>query len=148
MAQDSNISTSLKRPSASQSPVDEPATKRQKQHYHHHHKLHHPVKTQLREPALFDDSAVTHLLERSIGQILTKTGYDIAEPAALDAFRQATEECMYRPPGDLRYISSNTGLRYPSLGIICAKFNDSSETDAAHPSRFRIRAPTSLRRHR
>ncbi|KUL84205.1 hypothetical protein ZTR_06913 [Talaromyces verruculosus] len=92
MAQDTNTSTSLKRPSASQSPVDEPATKRQKQHYHHNHKLRHPVKTQLREPALLDDDTVTHLLECSIGQVLTKTGYDTAEPVALDVFRQATEE--------------------------------------------------------
>ena len=97
MAQDTNTSISLKRPSASQSPVDEPATKRQKQHYHHNHKLRYPVQTQLREPALFDDGTVTHLLECSIGQVLTKTGYDIAEPVALDVFRQATEECMYAP---------------------------------------------------
>lgn len=101
MAHDTNTSNSLKRLSASQSPVDAPATKRQKQHYHHNHKLHHPVKVQLQEPALLDDGAVAHLLERSIGQILTKTGYDIAEPAALEAFRQATEECMYRPAGNI-----------------------------------------------
>ncbi|RAO73250.1 uncharacterized protein BHQ10_009262 [Talaromyces amestolkiae] len=92
MAHITSTSTSLKRPSASQSPADESATKRQKLHYHHNHKLHHPVKTQLQEPALLDDGVVTHLLECSIGQILTKTGYDVAEPAALDAFRQATEE--------------------------------------------------------
>ncbi|EEA19191.1 hypothetical protein EYB25_009263 [Talaromyces marneffei] len=92
MALDNSKPASLKRPSASLSPADEPSTKRQKQHYHHNHKLHHPVKTQLQEPALLDDGAVTHLLECSIGLILTKTGYDMAEPAALDAFRQATEE--------------------------------------------------------
>ena len=99
MAQETITSTSLKRPSASQSPVDdEPASKRQKQHYHRIHKLHFPLKTQLQEPALLDDGAVAHLLECSIGQVLTKTGYDIAEPAALGAFRQATEECMFRLP--------------------------------------------------
>jgi hypothetical protein len=120
MAQDNGISTSLKRSSASQSPADEPSTKRQRQHYHHSHKLRHPVTTQIQEPALLDDGAVTHLLECSIGQILTKTGYDIAEPAALDAFRQATEECMYRPLPNLLHFCLNIGIRYSSYGIICA----------------------------
>ncbi|EED12196.1 bromodomain associated domain protein [Talaromyces stipitatus ATCC 10500] len=92
MAQGNGILPPLKRSSASQSPIHEPATKRQKRHYHHNHKLHHPVQTQLREPALLDDGAVAHLLECSIGQILTETGYDIAEPTAIDAFRHATEE--------------------------------------------------------
>ncbi|OKL57973.1 hypothetical protein UA08_06796 [Talaromyces atroroseus] len=94
MAQDNNgMVPSLKRSSSSSlSPVRDPAIKRQKRHYHHNHKLHKPIQVQLREPALLDDGIVTHLLERSIGQILTSTGYEIAEPTALDAFRQAAEE--------------------------------------------------------
>lgn len=136
MAHITSTSTSLKRPSASQSPADESATKRQKLHYHHNHKLHHPVKTQLQEPALLDDGVVTHLLECSIGQILTKTGYDVAEPAALDAFRQATEECMYSPTGNILYLALISSFRYPSLDIICARINDSRQTNTAHPSRL------------
>lgn len=95
MAQDHDAVPSLKRSSSSQPPVREPDVKRQKRYYHHNHKLQQPIQAQLREPALLDDGTVTHLLERSIGQILTSTGYDIAEPTALDAFRQAAEECRH-----------------------------------------------------
>lgn len=82
----------VKRSSSSSSP-DEPAAKRLKRHYHHHHRLRVPLKPGLREPAIPDDATVTHLLNRAIGQMLTETGFDFAEPVALDSLRNATEEC-------------------------------------------------------
>ncbi|KAH8694240.1 bromodomain associated domain protein [Talaromyces proteolyticus] len=84
--------TSLKRSSSSLSSLHEPHLKGQKRPYHHHHKLQQRVQTDLQEPAIPDDATITHLLNRSIGQVLASTGYEIAEPTALDAFRQATEE--------------------------------------------------------
>lgn len=93
MAQDA-AEPSLKRPSSSQSPLREPVSKRAKRPYFHHHKLQQRVQTEQQpEPAIPDDATVTHLLNRSIGQVLSLSGYEIAEPTALDAFRQATEEC-------------------------------------------------------
>jgi hypothetical protein len=87
----SNDGRFLKRSSSPQFPLHDSSLKRQKRHYHHNHKLQAPLQAPLRE----DDGTVMHLLERSIGHILTSTGYDIAEPTALDAFRQAAEECTY-----------------------------------------------------
>lgn len=98
MAQDAVAEPSLKRPSSSQSPLrEEPVSKRAKRPYLHHHKLQQRVQTDLLpEPAIPDDATVTHLLNRSIGQVLSVTGYEHAEPTALDAFRRATEECMLK----------------------------------------------------
>jgi hypothetical protein len=33
-------------------------------------------------------------MNRSIGQVLREVGFDLADPVALDGFRNATEECM------------------------------------------------------
>lgn len=75
-------------------PEKEPVAKRHKRHYHHHHQLRIPFEPSLPEPVIPDDASITHLLNRSISQILTATGFDIAAPVALDALRNATEECM------------------------------------------------------
>lgn len=45
------------------------------------------------EPAIPDDGTITHLLNRAIGHVLKETGFDLAEPVALDSLRNATEEC-------------------------------------------------------
>lgn len=69
-------------------------SKRIKRHYHHHHRLHYPVAPELPEPAIIDEVSVDHLMNRSIGQVLREVGFDLADPIALDGFRNATEECM------------------------------------------------------
>jgi hypothetical protein len=61
--------------------------------YHHHHKLQHPLEVTVDEPAVTEDVAVNHLMNRAIGQILTQTGFDLAEPVAMEGLRYATEEC-------------------------------------------------------
>ncbi|PYH48627.1 uncharacterized protein BP01DRAFT_371554 [Aspergillus saccharolyticus JOP 1030-1] len=67
-------------------------TKRVKRHYHHHHRLQSPVNPALPEPAIVDDACIDKLLNRSIGQYLQTCGFELADPAALDAFRRVTEE--------------------------------------------------------
>lgn len=88
---------SLKRSSSSLSDgLDESAPKRQKRIYHHHHSLLTPVRLALTEAAITDSVAVDQLLKRSIGQMLAQAGFDLADPVALDSFRNATEEYMLK----------------------------------------------------
>ncbi|PWY86551.1 hypothetical protein BO94DRAFT_557006 [Aspergillus sclerotioniger CBS 115572] len=86
---------SLKRSSSSL--LDAPGisdVKRIKRPYHHHHRLQNPVAPALPEPAIVDESCIDDVLNRSIGQYLQECGFDIADPAALDAFRRVTEEYL------------------------------------------------------
>jgi hypothetical protein len=69
--------------------------KRFKRPYHRHHRLQAPVNPALPEPAITDDAYVDHLMNRSIGQTLRESGFDLADPAALESFRNAAEECMF-----------------------------------------------------
>ncbi|PYI26164.1 hypothetical protein BP00DRAFT_440206 [Aspergillus indologenus CBS 114.80] len=85
----------IKRSASSFSPEDglnPPDAKRVKRHYHHHHRLQSPVNPSLPEPAIVDDVCVDQLLNRSISQYLRTCGFELADPAALDAFRRVTEE--------------------------------------------------------
>ncbi|RAH63663.1 hypothetical protein BO85DRAFT_455624 [Aspergillus piperis CBS 112811] len=75
---------------------DAPDVKRTKRPYHHHHRLQSPVAPALPEPAIVDEACIDHVLNRSIGQYLQECGFDIADPAALDAFRRVTEEYLLR----------------------------------------------------
>lgn len=77
----------------SSSSPDGPDAKRLKRPYHHSHHLAHPVDPALPEPAIVDDAYVEHVMNRSIGLALSQEGFDIADPAALESFRIATEEC-------------------------------------------------------
>lgn len=85
----------IKRSSSSLSELPEgPETKRLKRPYHHHHQLQSPVTPANPEPAIADHATVDHLMTRSIGQSLRQSGFDVADPVALDSIRNATEECM------------------------------------------------------
>ncbi|PYI07883.1 hypothetical protein BO78DRAFT_365716 [Aspergillus sclerotiicarbonarius CBS 121057] len=68
--------------------------KRIKRPYHHHHRLQTPVAPALPEPAIVDESCIDDVLNRSIGQYLQECGFEVADPAALDAFRRMTEEYL------------------------------------------------------
>ncbi|KAB8073122.1 transcription factor TFIID complex subunit 8 C-term-domain-containing protein [Aspergillus leporis] len=70
--------------------------KRFKRPYHRHHRLQAPVNPALPEPAITDDAYVDHLMNRSIGQTLRESGFDLADPAALESFRNAAEEYLLR----------------------------------------------------
>lgn len=84
----------LKRSSASLSQnSEEPDTKRLRRQYHHHHRLQKPVITGLVEPAITDNVRVDQLMDRVIGRSLRDCGFDLADPVALDSFRNAAEEC-------------------------------------------------------
>lgn len=88
----------VKRSSSSQAArpsAEAPETKRLKRPYHHHHQLQNPVNPALAEPAIADHAAVDHLLNRSIGMSLREAGFELADPVALDGFRNAAEECMF-----------------------------------------------------
>lgn len=85
----------LKRSSSSLSAQQNgPEAKRLKRPYHHHHRLQNPVVPAIPEPAITDAASVDHLMNRSIGQSLLQAGFDLADPVALDGFRNAAEECM------------------------------------------------------
>ena len=85
----------IKRSSSSQAELPEgPDTKRLKRPYHHHHQLQSPVTLASTEPAIADHAAVDHLMNRSIGQSLQQSGFDLADPVALDGICNATEEWM------------------------------------------------------
>ncbi|OJJ44427.1 hypothetical protein ASPZODRAFT_71592 [Penicilliopsis zonata CBS 506.65] len=77
-------------------PALEPDARRFKRPYHHHHRLLNPVVPALAEPAVTDNVCVEELLNRSIGQALRESGFDLADPAALESFRVATEEYIIR----------------------------------------------------
>lgn len=84
----------LKRSSSSISNLpDEPLAKRAKRPYHHHHRLQKPLTPALREPAVTDDS-LDQWMGRAIATSLKETGFDLAQPVALECVRQAAEECM------------------------------------------------------
>lgn len=87
----------IKRSSSSQSerPSEGPESKRLKRPYHHHHQLQRPVTPALAEPAIADNATVDHLMNRTIGQSLRENGFDLADPVALDGFRNAAEECTF-----------------------------------------------------
>ncbi|KAJ5475696.1 hypothetical protein N7539_007983 [Penicillium diatomitis] len=69
--------------------------KRQRQFYHHHHRLLEPVVLpQACEPALQDDDNVDQMMNRTLGLALRHAGFDLADPAALNSFRSATEEYL------------------------------------------------------
>ncbi|RAL09091.1 TBP-associated factor 8 family protein [Aspergillus homomorphus CBS 101889] len=85
----------IKRSSSSpQVGLDAPDAKRIKRPYHHHHRLQTPVNPALPEPAIVDEACVDQVLNRSIGQYLRTCGFELADPAALDAFRRVTEEYL------------------------------------------------------
>ncbi|KAF4216815.1 hypothetical protein CNMCM8980_007352 [Aspergillus fumigatiaffinis] len=87
---------SLKHSSSTPSEQQGPDTKRLKRSYHHHHRLRNPVIPALPEPAINDDAHVAHLMNRSIGLCLRESGFDLADPAALESFRYATEEHLLK----------------------------------------------------
>ncbi|KAL5333513.1 transcription factor TFIID complex subunit 8 C-term-domain-containing protein [Aspergillus crustosus] len=74
----------------------EPDNKRMKRHYHHHHHLYAPVNPDLPEPAINDDTYVDNVMNRIIGQSLRDSGFDIADPLAVESFRDAAEEYFLR----------------------------------------------------
>ncbi|KAL4784772.1 transcription factor TFIID complex subunit 8 C-term-domain-containing protein [Aspergillus varians] len=74
----------------------EPETKQIKRPYHHHHRLREPVRSSLPEPAIADESYVTQVMNRVIGQSLRGSGFDIADPLAVESFRDAAEEYILR----------------------------------------------------
>lgn len=75
--------------------VKHESNKRIKRPYHHHHQLQSPVVRELAEPAITDHATVDHLVTRSIGLSLQDEGFELADPVALDGFRNALEECTY-----------------------------------------------------
>lgn len=92
--------SALKRSPFSSQPTESvdaaPETKRIKRPYHHHHQLQSPVVPVLAEPAIADNETVDYLVTRSIGQSLREEGFELADPVALDGFRNALEECMFQ----------------------------------------------------
>ncbi|KAL2867321.1 uncharacterized protein BJX67DRAFT_371983 [Aspergillus lucknowensis] len=70
--------------------------KRIKRPYHHHHRLQDPVNLALSEPAIADDSYVDQVMNRTIGQSLRECGFDIADPLAIESFRDAAEEYLMK----------------------------------------------------
>ena len=85
----------LKRPSSLSEVSDERASKLPKRSYHHHHRLLYPVAPIQPEPAITDDSGLESLFHRTIGRSLRSAGFDLADPVAVDSFRDATEECTF-----------------------------------------------------
>ncbi|KAL4974069.1 transcription factor TFIID complex subunit 8 C-term-domain-containing protein [Aspergillus desertorum] len=73
-----------------------PDAKRIKRHYHHHHRLREPVTSSLPEPAIANDAYVDQVMGRVIGQSLRSCGFDIADPLAVESFRDAAEEYLLR----------------------------------------------------
>ncbi|KAL4953522.1 transcription factor TFIID complex subunit 8 C-term-domain-containing protein [Aspergillus filifer] len=73
-----------------------PDAKRIKRHYHHHHRLNEPVISSLPEPAIADDAYVDQVMNRIIGQSLHSSGFEIADPLAVESFRDAAEEYLLR----------------------------------------------------
>ncbi|KAL4928214.1 uncharacterized protein BDV17DRAFT_282192 [Aspergillus undulatus] len=73
-----------------------PDAKRIKRPYHHRHRLHEPVTTNLPEPAIADDAYVDQVMSRIIGQSLHSSGFDIADPLAVESFRDVAEEYLLR----------------------------------------------------
>lgn len=85
----------LKRPSSALSGFAEELYLKRPKRFHHHHRLLHPIVTIQPEPAIMDDTYIDYLMNRTIGQSLRDTGFDLADPVALDSFRNATEECTF-----------------------------------------------------
>ncbi|KAL2825021.1 hypothetical protein BDW59DRAFT_172529 [Aspergillus cavernicola] len=81
--------------SISEQPAD-PDTKRIKRHYHHHHCLQQLVNPGLPEPAIADESYVNNTMSRVIRQSLRDCGFDIADPLAVEGFRNAAEEYLLK----------------------------------------------------
>lgn len=61
--------------------------------YHHHHHLRNPLNAPLAEPAVTDDLSLDQWMDRAVATSLRDTGYDDAQPVAMECVRQAAEEC-------------------------------------------------------
>lgn len=86
----------LKRSSSSLSnQLDEPVSKRPMRPYHHHHRLQKPLAATVGEPAVTDDISLDQWMNRAVAIALKDTGFDQAQPVALESVRQAAEECMF-----------------------------------------------------
>lgn len=84
----------LKRPSSSLSEHSgQPRSKRVKRSYHRHHRLHKPIAPVLPDRAITDNASVDGLMNRLVAQSLHETGFDMAQPVALETIRGAAEEC-------------------------------------------------------
>lgn len=97
----------LKRSSSSSSSASAPfaaapevQAKRLKQTtYRRRHRLVNPVVLVSPEPAIADNACVDQLTGRAISQSLRDCGFDMADPVALDAFRNAVDECTLSSAG-------------------------------------------------
>ncbi len=96
--------TSLKRTSPSTEHKHGAVTKRQRREYRHHHRLQKPLEIGGLEPAIADGTSVDKLLNLSIGLVLKEVGFSLADPVALDSFRNGVEECMHSDPSSRRAI--------------------------------------------
>ncbi|KAL4944275.1 hypothetical protein BDV06DRAFT_187724 [Aspergillus oleicola] len=86
----------VKRSLSSFSEAAVPDAKRIKRPYHHHHRLREPVVSSLPEPAIADESYVDQVMSRIIGQSLHNSGFKVADPLAVESFRDAAEEYLLR----------------------------------------------------
>lgn len=99
MASDLTPSTphSLKRPSPDSDDQRPPSIKKQKVEYRRVHRLQSPLDVAaLDSGVIADDASVDQLLNMAIGTSLRTAGFDLAEPVAMDSFRDSVEECMVR----------------------------------------------------
>jgi hypothetical protein len=104
-------------------PTDNNA-KRIKRPYHHHHRLHEPVNPGLLEPAIADDSYVDQVMNRTISHSLRECGFEIADPLALESFRDAAEECMCIEENTRSVLLlTRIACRSPEASIICARID-------------------------
>lgn len=70
---------------------------RDSRRYHRHHSLHSPfdVADGSRCLGAADDAPIDAMLKAAIASTLIETGFDTADAVALDAFRNAVDECSY-----------------------------------------------------
>ncbi|KAI5300693.1 hypothetical protein KEM56_002256, partial [Ascosphaera pollenicola] len=68
--------------------------------YHHHHSLHSPFDPGDRSRCLgaADDAPLDAMLKAAIASSLIDAGFGAADPVALDAFRNAVDECSRTTP--------------------------------------------------
>ncbi|KAL3482195.1 transcription factor TFIID complex subunit 8 C-term-domain-containing protein [Aspergillus californicus] len=112
----------------------EPDAKRIKRPYHHHHRLHQPVDPGLPEPAIADDSYVDHMMNRVIGHSLFDSGFEIADPLAVEGFRNAAEEYLLKLASYVRAsMTSSRRLQPIPHDFEYALKRHSLPVDSLHP---------------
>jgi hypothetical protein len=76
-------------------PSSDSPTPSKKRRTRHHHRLEAPLDLQVHGLPVDDELCVDQLLSRSTATALNEAGFEQAEPAAMEGFKERVESCRF-----------------------------------------------------